>query len=211
MALWLLLGPARPPEVMSIPRWGRPPPLVCLVAHPVQIAPPAQIVPSSTATHAGGLSSLSHRRDSASAGPHGRHRPAPVDWAAGSGGGFAQPLYSVYSEASYDVIWSEYAYQSNVSWWFYQDFGKAGGYKTAGSMYVTIPRSRRKAGSRPCVCWEPAWFIQPGVPLSHPSRPHAARGTHTLQMQTPTAATRVLTALRRPTYRPAGTRRSLWR
>ncbi|KAI8471932.1 MAG: hypothetical protein J3K34DRAFT_520136 [Monoraphidium minutum] len=60
---------------------------------------------------------------------HGRRGPgrpaAATDWAHGRGAAFGQPLYSAYSEASYDVIWSTYAYQSNISWWFYQDFGKA--------------------------------------------------------------------------------------
>lgn len=51
-----------------------------------------------------------------------------IDWAAGGAGGavLGQPLYSVYNEATYDVIWDTYAYQprANISWWFYRDFGK---------------------------------------------------------------------------------------
>jgi hypothetical protein len=67
----------------------------------------------------GGLTKL-QRRD---AGP--RPGPARADWAAGSGGAFGRPVYSAYRESSYDVIWSTYAYQANISEWFYKDFGKA--------------------------------------------------------------------------------------
>ena len=46
-----------------------------------------------------------------------------VDWAAGASS-FAQLRYDVYTEASYEVIWRDYAYQQPLSWWFPQDFGK---------------------------------------------------------------------------------------
>ncbi len=73
---------------------------------------------------AGGISSLARR--------YRHHRstdwlqPDPPAAASTPSPSFGRPLYSVYNEASYDVVWETYAYQSNISWWFKQDFGKAG-------------------------------------------------------------------------------------
>ena len=87
----------------------------------------------------------------------------------GSGGGgggaswaspqfpLAQLTYSTYNEASYEVIWKDYAYQ--IPEWFYKDFGKPNATSLGGAARLSV-RSLDAA------------LVSPGQPTPFPNVRH---------------------------------------
>lgn len=59
-------------------------------------------------------------------------RTHPPSWASPESL-LAKLVYSTYSEDSYDVIWREYAYQTDLPEWFYKDFGKPNATELGGA------------------------------------------------------------------------------
>jgi hypothetical protein len=70
-------------------------------------------------------------------GRHARRTWATREWP------LAEITYSTYDEASYGVIWDEYAYQRPIPDWFYKDFGKPGSAAGGAARRDVRPRLRR--------------------------------------------------------------------